>query len=161
MKRVKADDPIALSQMGKMRYHERDYEGAFEYLTKAAQWGDMMAHYALSLLYHEGKGVEKDIKKKIYHLEEAAIGGHPYARFNLALHEGRNGRTDRAMKHYIITAKLGYDDALEKVKKGFRRGVVSKDDYESALRGHQAAVDATKSEQRDAAAKVKELKNCG
>jgi hypothetical protein len=30
-------------------------------------------------------------------------------------------------------------------------GVVSKEDYAAALRGHQAAVDATKSEQRDAA----------
>ena len=29
--------------------------------------------------------------------------------------------------------------------------LVSKEDFEAALRGHQAAVDATKSQQRDAA----------
>jgi hypothetical protein len=42
---------------------------------------------------------------------------------------------------------------LDKVKQGFARGLVSKEDYASALRGHQAAVDATKSTQRDEAEK--------
>jgi hypothetical protein len=40
---------------------------------------------------------------------------------------------------------------LHDVKKGFMGGYVSKEDYAAALRGHQAAVDATKSQQRDAA----------
>ncbi len=57
------------------------------------------------------------------------------------------------MKHFIIAAKLGDDDALDAVKQGFQRGYVSKDDYAAALRGHQAVVDETKSEQRDVAAK--------
>jgi hypothetical protein len=55
------------------------------------------------------------------------------------------------MKHFIIAANLGDDEALESVKKGFMKGCVSKEDYEAALRGHQAAVDETKSEQRAAA----------
>jgi TPR repeat protein len=102
-------------------------------------------------LYRRGKGVEKDHKKEVYHLEVAAIGGHPRARFNLGNREGRDGRHDRAVKHYVIAAKLGCDEALEVVKKGFMMGLVSKEHYAAALRGHQAAVDATKSEQRDAA----------
>ena len=84
-------------------------------------------------------------------MEEAAIGGHPVARYNLGCYEWNNGRPERAMKHCIIAAKLGYDDALEVVKKGFAKGLVGKDDYAAALRGHQAAVDATKSQQREAA----------
>ncbi len=55
------------------------------------------------------------------------------------------------MKHFIIGSKLGDNDALKMVKDGFRRGFVSKEDFEAALRGHQAAVDATKSEQREEA----------
>jgi tetratricopeptide (TPR) repeat protein len=151
MKRAKANDPVALFNIGSKYYKERDYEGAFEYYTKAAELGDMDAHYNLSTMYREGKGVEKDLKKEDYHLEEASIGGHPKARNNLGNHEGRNGRFDRAMKHWIIVAKLGYDDALHNVKVGFQRRVVSKEDYAAALRGHQAAVDATKSEQREEA----------
>jgi hypothetical protein len=38
---------------------------------------------------------------------------------------------------------------LESVKNGYKRGFVSKDDFAAALRGHQAAVDATKSKQRE------------
>ncbi len=55
------------------------------------------------------------------------------------------------MKHWIIAAKQGLDLALETVKEDFTKGLVSKEDYEAALHGHQAAVDATKSQQRDAA----------
>jgi len=84
-------------------------------------------------------------------VEEAAIGGHPAARYNLGCYEEGNGNIERAVKHYIITAKLGLDAGLGAVKKGFVKGVVSKEDYAAALRGHQAAVDATKSKQREEA----------
>ena len=151
MKRMKANDPEAISYVAKKRHREGNYEGALEYFTKAATLGDMDAHCNLSVLYREGEGVEKDEKKEVYHLEEAAIGGHPDARFNLGCHEVMNGRFERAVKHFIIAANLGNDDALERVKEGFAGGFVKKQDYETALRGHQAAVDATKSEQREEA----------
>jgi hypothetical protein len=146
-------DPVTLREAGKRRRHEGDFEGGFEYLTTAAGLGDIDAHFNLSCMYRLGESVEKDEKKHVYHLEEAAIGGHPGARFNLAAHAWNNGRHERAMKHFIIAANLGHDDALEQVKKGFTKGVISKEDYAAALRGHQAAVDATKSTQRDAAEK--------
>jgi tetratricopeptide (TPR) repeat protein len=151
MNRVKANDPVAMNEMGKTRYHEGNYGEAFEYWTKAAELGDIEAHYNLSIMYATGEGVEKDEKKEVYHLEEAAIGGHPWARYNLGCHEEENGQINRVVKHYIIGANLGCDKALDRLKQGFMMGVVSKEDYAAALRGHQAAVDATKSEQRDAA----------
>jgi tetratricopeptide (TPR) repeat protein len=150
-KRVKANDPVALNHLGKTHYHEGDYEGAFQYYTKAAKLGNIEAHWNLAGLYGEGQGVEKVEKKAVYHLEEAAIGGHPSARHNLGNHEFRNGRIDRAVKHWIIAANLGCDEALDAVKKSFQRGDVSKEEYASSLRGHQAAVDATKSTQREEA----------
>ena len=52
------------------------------------------------------------------------------------------------MKHFITAAKLGYDEALGTVKKD-AHDIVSKEDYEAALRGHQAAIDAEKSQQRE------------
>ena len=153
-KRAKANDPLALLQMGMKCDREGDNEGAFQYYTKAAALGDIEAHFRLSFLYAEGEGVEKDPKKEIYHLEEAAIGGHPLARFNLGCVEYEKGREDRANRHFIIAAKLGLDMALEQVKKGFMDGSVSKEDFEVVLRGHQAAVDATKSAQREEAEKA-------
>ena len=151
MKRVEANDPVAVRQLGKIRYKEGDYETAFEYLNRAAALGDAEAHYQLSLMYLKGLFVEKDEKKELHHLTEAAIGGHPGARFNLACLEGRNGRVDRAVKHFIIAAKLGHDSSLENLKNGYKDGVVSKEDFDAALRGYQATVEATKSPQREEA----------
>ncbi len=148
MKRAKANDPVAISVMGQKCHDQGDYEGAFENYVKATQLGDIDAHYNLSCMHRKGEGVERNEQKEVYHLEIAAIGGQPSARYNLGYYEGRNGRHERAMKHFIIASKLGHDAALNKLKMGFSHGFVSKDDFEAALRGHQAAVDATKSKQR-------------
>ena len=155
MKRVEANDPVALRQMGLISVSKEigQYDAA-----SAAALGNAEAHFNLSCMYHEGV-VEENVKKQVYHLEEAAIGGHPMARFNLGCIEWHSSeRYDRASKHWVVAAKLGYDNALEKVKKCFMDGFVSKEAYEAALRGHQAAVDATKSEQRDAAYKYRQRK---
>jgi TPR repeat protein len=152
MKRVKANDPKAMVMMGTVRYDEGDYQGAFNYWTKAAELGDDAdAHYFLSCLYCEGKGVEKDTKKRVYHSEHAAIGGHLMARFNLGIEEWKIGRIERAIKHWIIAAKLGDDQSVEELKDCFRDGSMSKDVFAEALRAHQAAMDATKSPQREVA----------
>jgi tetratricopeptide (TPR) repeat protein len=151
MKRVKANDPLALCRLGNDCFSEGDVVKAFKYYEEAAALGDMSAHFNLSVAYREGGVVEKNLKKEIYHLEVAAIGGHPKARVNLGIREGQNGRYERTVKHFIIAAKLGDDKALEMVKENFRRGFVSKEDFDAALRGHQAAVDATKSKQREEA----------
>ena len=151
MKRVKANDPVAMRAKGAQCYKKGNFEGAFIYYTKAAGLGDIDAHYKLSLLYRDGEGVEKDLKKEIHHLEEAAIGAHHVARTRLGAYEGMSGNTERAMKHFIIAANLGFDLALEYVQLGLEFGHVSEEEYASTLRGYKAAVAATKNEFRDKA----------
>ena len=153
MKRIAANDPLAMSRMGLSRIDEGDYEGALKYLTKAVELGDVSAHYDLAVMYMKGEGVEKDEKKSIYHLEEASVRGHPNARHHLACYEGRNGRIDRAVKHFIIAANLGFDKSIQALKDHYKNGDVSKDDFAATLRAHHAAVNATKSPQREEAAK--------
>ena len=152
MKRVEVDDPVAMCCMGSIRNNEGDYEAAFEYWTRAAVLEDVEAHYQLSLLYIKGDGVEKDEKRELHHAEQAAIGGHPRARNNLGCAEEQHGRMDRAAKHYIIAANLGNDGSLDAIKDLYKGGYVSKEDFAAALRGHKAAIDATKSPQREEAA---------
>jgi len=144
-------DPVALRREGSEQYHKGDHQSAFQYFTKAAELGDVQAHYHLSLLYDDGHGVEKDKGKEIYHLEEAAIGGHPDARFNLGCEEEESGNIEKAVKHWIISANLGDDGSIKELMEKFKEGYVSKDDLAAALRAHHAAVDATKSSQREAA----------
>ena len=151
MKRVKANDPFALSYMGANCYNEGDYDAAFVYLTKAAELDNSQAHYILGCMYYEGKGVEKNMKKEVYHLEKAAIGGHPTARHNLAATEGRNGRIERAVKHFIIAAKLGYEESMKMLWGEYSCRNITKEDLEATLRTHQAAIEATKSSAREEA----------
>jgi tetratricopeptide (TPR) repeat protein len=149
--RIEANDPAVLCHMGSKHYNAGDYDKAFEYYTKAAESRYPEAHYRLGYMYMEGEGPAKDKDKAIYHYEKAAIDGHPVARFNLGCHEEDNGRLERAVKHYIIAAKLGEEDAMKYLLSLYKDGYITKEEYEATLRSHQAAIDATKSAQRDAA----------
>ena len=152
-KRVEANDPTALGQMGKKNFDKGEHDAALEYLSKAAELGDADAHYELSNMYSEGQGVEKDETKRMYHLKEAAVAGHAPARHNLGCHEGRNDRLERAVKHFIIAANLGFDQSMDQLMDWYKKEYVSKEDLAAALRAHHAAVKATKSPQREAAQK--------
>ena len=151
MKRAEANNPDALRSLGTQRREGGDYKGAFEYWTKAAELGNVSAHYDLAVMYQLGAGVEKDEKKMLYFLEKAAIAGHPEARCNLGCHELSAGDYGRAVKHFIIAATLGDDAALANLKTCYQKGILSKEDFAAALRAHKATVDATKSPQREAA----------
>ncbi|KAK1738552.1 hypothetical protein QTG54_010582 [Skeletonema marinoi] len=113
LKRIEAGDRVAFRQKGCQGKEEHNYSVAVEYLTKAANMDD---------LYYNGEGVESDMKKAVHHLEEAAIGGHPRARFNLGVVSTRDGKSSRAVKHYIIAASQGNDDGLEQLKELYKKG---------------------------------------
>eukprot|EP00985_Skeletonema_marinoi_P020388 scaffold12116_cov117-Skeletonema_marinoi.AAC.1 len=156
MERIKANDPVAMRQEGTENYHKENYISALKWFKKAVELGDVEAHGRLASLYHEGQGVEKNRVKTKYHMEQAAIGGHPIARHNLGCIECNldgevNGNIERAKRHLIIAAVQGYDLSMKMLLAMFKEGLVSKDDLAATLRAHQAAVDATKSPQRDAA----------
>eukprot|EP00984_Skeletonema_dohrnii_P015105 scaffold6468_cov147-Skeletonema_dohrnii-CCMP3373.AAC.2 len=144
MKRVAANDPVAIQERGKKHYQEGHYRGAFEYWRKAAELGNVDAIYLLSLLYRDGRGVvlRRMKEKEWYQLEEAAIAGHVGARFTLARNEKtRCGRTDRAVKHLIIAANLGCDYSMKALKQCHENGEVDDDKFTTALQAHKTAVD--------------------
>ncbi len=151
MKRIEANNPAAFCREGTEQYIEGEYNKAFDYYKKASELGDLEAHFKLAGLYQLGHGVEKDMGKSMYHLEEAAIGGHSHARHGIGLNEMGKGNAKRAVKHFIIAAAQGNDDSIKMLTRAFKDGDLSKEDLTSALRAHKAAVDATKSPQREAA----------
>ena len=152
LKRVEANDPVEFSRLGSKFHRKGDFKTAFKYYSKAAELGDPEGHDSLANMYRNGEGVKKNKKKEMYHLEEAAIAGHPAARHNLGCREGLNGRIERAIKHYIIAATLGFDESIKTLRQCYQEGYVSKEDFAAALQAHHAAVNATKSPQREAAA---------
>ena len=151
IKRVKANDPTALREMGRRCYHERDYDSAVEYLTMSAELGDVVAHNQLGKMHYNGEGVEKNEEKGVYHFEKAAIGGHHQARYNLAAVEHNTGNIERAVKHFIIAANLGHERSMKELWKQYSTSNITKEDLEATLRTHKAAIDEMKSPEREAA----------
>ena len=84
---------------------------------------------------------------ELFHLEEAVSAGHPYARYRYHLvcsEEEENERIERALKNWIIAAN--------RAEGVFPDGKLSKANFAALQARHQAAVDETKSPQREAAA---------
>ena len=150
-------------QIWSILYEQGDYGKAFEYLTKATEFGDAEAHYyRLSNMYQEGDGVEKDEEMKIYHLKEASIRGHPDARYFLGWHEWNDIiYSERTVKHWIISATQGHKGSIKELTNTFRISsrLVSKEDVATALRAHHAAVEATKSRQREVGEKFERMRS--
>eukprot|EP00985_Skeletonema_marinoi_P016657 scaffold8993_cov207-Skeletonema_marinoi.AAC.13 len=161
MKRIEVNDPAAIRQMGVDCCKKMKFDTAFQYLTKAAELGDIVAHYLLSVMHKNGEVGEKDEIKRVYHLEEAAIGGHPEARYELGMIEFGIGmeRMDRAIKHWMIGANLGDEQSVTALKLGYPTGFVMKKDLAAALRAYQAAVDGMKSPDREVAAEIAKQEN--
>ena len=154
-KRVKANDPVAMLEMGKEHYGEGDYDSAVKYWARAAELGNLAAHHNLGVMYRDGEGVDKDEEKKVCHFEKAAIGGHPDARYNLACIEEENGNFERAVQHFIINANLGEEDSMKELWDHYSLGNITKEELEATLRTHKAAIDEMKSSQREEAERFK------
>ena len=73
------------------------------------------------------------------------------ARYNLGVEDYNAGNHHRALKHWIIPARAGHETSLNGVKKGFLKGLVTKDEYANALREYQKIQDEMKSDAREKA----------
>ena len=151
IKRAEANDPVALKELGLRCGIKGDHENAIKYMKRSAELCNAEAYFFLSNAYLQGIGVKEDEKLMRYFVEEAAIAGHPDARHILGHLEGNDGRFDVGVKHFIIAANQGCEKAIKALKDYYKYGDISKEDLASALRAQQAAVDAMKSPQREAA----------
>ena len=160
--RLKLNDGGAFSWLGSVmsggfKDFPQDKNKALKLWHRAADLGSVQAHNSLGSAYEEGEGVEKDVSKGIHYYKLAAMGGHEYARYALGDIEEYNGNMERAMKHYMIAARSGFDRALEEISKGYKAGHVAEDEYTSTLEAHQDSIDEMKSEQRSVAHSLRRL----
>ena len=125
---------------------------ALELWHQAAELGNTASYHNIGMAYLHGRGVERDMKKAVHYWELAAMGGHVATRHNLGISEGLDGNIDRALKHFMIAAEFGDNDSLKQIKKMFKNGQATKDDYAKALRAYQTYLVEIKSPQRDEAA---------
>ena len=148
-KRMEAGDADAFFHMGSDyelgdRGLPQDHNKAMEMWNRGADLGHAGAHHSIADAYLHGEGVEKDDKKAKPHLELDAMGGHEMARYSIGINEYNDGNMNRAMRHFMIAARAGYDDPLKWVGDGYKWGIVTKDEYESTLRAHKDSQDEMK-----------------
>ena len=134
-----------------------DFSKALELWQRAGDLGSSIAYYSIGCAYKYGRGVESDEEKARHFWERAAMSGNILSRHNLGILEENSGNMDRAFKHYVISAGLGYNKSLEEIKELYNNGYATKDDYETALRARQAYVAEVRSSQRDEAAAYSEI----
>ena len=94
---------------------QQDSKKAFKLWTKAAELGSRNAHFNLYLAFskfYAKAGVERDMKKAIYHLEISAIKGDGGSRCALKNLESSLGNLDRAKKHGMLSAGMACDSSL-------------------------------------------------
>ncbi|EJK76900.1 hypothetical protein THAOC_01310, partial [Thalassiosira oceanica] len=84
---------------------------------------------------------------------KAATKGHIQSRYNLGCIESQKGNHDHAVRHWLISAKMGNKDSVENIKRAFEAGIATKEQYTQVLREYQDAVEEMKSHDRDEAAK--------
>ena len=105
----------------------QDFAKANELWLKAGELGCHEGYCNLGISYNNGSGVGVDIKKAKHYWELAAMNGDVDARHNLGCMEGQAGNDDRAMKHFILSARDGHKKSLDGVKAGFMNGFVKTD----------------------------------
>lgn len=151
---MKLKDPEAFHALGNA-YRDGEFglpqnlKKSLELQFQAAELGSSTSALAsIAHAYNSGEGVEKDVDRSIHYLELAAIKGNEGARFNLANTWKYYGQMERAMKHYMIAARGGFDECLKEVGEGYKAGYITKDEYASTLRTYQHSIDEMKSEDR-------------
>ena len=151
-KRIDAGDAEAMDLVagyyahGHLRF-EKDVQRAIGLWTKAAALGSSQAHCELGNSYYHGDGIEQDKTRAVELWQYAAMKGDVDSRDSLGVAEYNAGNYHLAVKHYIISAKMGDKDSLDGIKALFMNDVATKAQYTDALRGHHGAVEETKSHQ--------------
>ena len=164
--RAQKKDPEAIYHLGDGCFHgnlglQKDVQRAIELWTEAAELGSLNAMFSLGVAYSQGVGVGQDKAKGIHLYEKAAMQGHAESRHNLGCCEGLKGNHGRAVRHLLISAKMGHKDSVDNA---MMRGLATKEQYAEALKGYRDAVEETKSHDRDEAERliaVQEMKSRG
>ena len=157
--RVGKKDPAAIDVLGERYFRgslglQKDMQKAIELWTEAAELGSIEALHNLGLAYDRGEGVQQDKAKAVQLRTKAAMKGHVVCRFALGISELEMRNCNRAVKHLLISAKMGHKKSVELIKHLFMGGGATKEQYAEAQRGYQDALEGMKSHDRDEAKRL-------
>jgi|SaaInlV_110m_DNA_1040235.scaffolds.fasta_scaffold23393_1 hypothetical protein len=100
---------------GLSAHNKGNYSLAFREYKSAAEDGSAPAQHSLGILYAQGKGVTKDVKKAYEWFEKAALNNHPPSQYNMGMAYFRGKYhykdTSLAEKWLAKAAKRGHPSA--------------------------------------------------
>ncbi|EJK73910.1 hypothetical protein THAOC_04447 [Thalassiosira oceanica] len=111
---------------------------------------------ALAMTQRRVAKKDPDEAKAVEFYKKAAMQGSVDARHNLGCIETEKGNHDRALRHFLISAKMGHKNSLEAIKKRFTAELATKEQYAQALKGYQEALEEMKSHDRDEAKRLRD-----
>ena len=154
--RVDAKDPVAMDFLAN-KYSfggcglELNIPRAIKLWKEAAELGSTDANFNLGNQYSAGKGVMQNKAKAVQYWEKAAMKGHAEARCNLGINEYNRGNYERALRHFMISVKMGDINSSREINNMYKKGRATKVQYAEALKGCQDAMEEMKSPDRDEA----------
>ena len=80
--------------------------------------------------------------------------GHVESRHNLGYTEILEGNYELAVQHFMISAKMGFENSLNDIREMCMKGLATKAQYAEALRRYGDAVEQTKSHHREEAKRL-------
>ena len=114
--------PLAMCNLARQLWTDevKDYEQAKQLFEKSASLGFEGAYYCLAVMYYQGLGVEKDIKKAWPYLERSLNFGNNDARYlfaTMCLNNELQGVIPeiygRGFHYMELAAQQGYEPAIE------------------------------------------------
>lgn len=114
--------PLAMCNLARQLWTDevKDYEQAKQLFEKSASLGFEGAYYCLAVMYYQGLGVEKDIKKVWSYLERSLNFGNNDARYlfaTMCLNNELQGVIPeiygRGFHYMELAAQQGYEPAIE------------------------------------------------
>jgi hypothetical protein len=151
MQRVEASDAGAMCKLASFYFMGeggvlQDQEKAKELWNQAAELGSSKANFFLGAFYE----AEGDSKKATFYYETGAMAGDEVARMHLGNKDFELGKTERAVKHWMIAASAGENYAMDNLLIAFRHGDVRRNDIDATLTAYNNSCAEMRSEARDA-----------
>jgi TPR repeat protein len=148
-KRAEADDPAAISELGRRYVHGQgvlqDLAKGFALGERAAQMGDVDALNDMGLAYKNGLYFEKDLEKAVEYFKRAAEQGDAIAQGNLgmayAFGNGVEQDYEQAFQWSLKAAKQGLPVAQNTVGYLYNHGQGVQQDQTEATRWYRKAAE--------------------
>lgn len=155
--------PAADFDAGMKAYRNGDHSTAYSEWLPLAKSGHTKAMNNLALLYKNGKGVKRDLKKAFKFFKKSAAQGYPLAQYNLAgMYVGGKGTKKNpklAYKSMLGAAMNNYNRAQTLVAKWNEKGFGTDPDLVEALAWYLvASKDAGKKRKVTIKKKIVELR---